>query len=128
MNGKFSINCQSDFFIVELVGAVTACHVINASRQLLNTPEFTPGYPVIWDATAADLSEIDSETIEKTITELDEMFDGLPLGHVALVSEREINLGTIDLFRVMYDKNEVSVFNSFPKAQDWIQQRSKGND
>jgi hypothetical protein len=120
LEGKFSITAKELYVNVVLEGQISAQNVVEASRQLLTTTGYYSGKPVIWNATKADLSTIELDMIEKAVVEIDKIYKGLPLGRIALVSERILNIWTIEFFKEMYDKEIVRVFSAFKEAEDWI--------
>ena len=121
--GKFTISSSADYMVVKLEGLISADVVINASADLLNTENYYSGKPVIWIATTADLSTVELEVVEAAIKDIDQIYDGLPLGRIALVTERTINIWTIEFFKEMYDKEMVRVFNTFEEAKEWALKR-----
>jgi hypothetical protein len=118
--GNFSIAAEADYMIVRLEGAMSAEVVVQASVQLLSSDKYHSGKPVIWITSTADLSTVGFDMVKAAIKDIDQIYDGLPLGRIALVSERTINIWTIKLFKEMYEKEEVRVFKSFEEAKDWV--------
>ncbi len=117
--GKFTIIPEADYVVVRLEGLMSADVVVQASLQLLITDGYHSGKPVIWITTTADLSAVELDMVESAIKDIDQIYDGLPLGKIALVTERTINIWTIEFFKEMYDKDMVRVFNTFEEAREW---------
>lgn len=117
--GKYTISSANDYMEVKLEGLISADVVIKASTDLLKAKEYYSGKPVIWITTTADLSNVELEMVEAAVKDIDQIYDGLPLGKIALVTERTINIWTIEFFKEMYDKDMVRVFDTFEEAREW---------
>lgn len=119
-SGHYVISSTPTYIVVELQGRISAKTVIDASKALLTHPGYQSGDCVLWNASNADLSDIEPEVIEDTVLEIDQIYEGLPLGHIAIVSEKLINLGVISFFQEIYNKTDVQVFDSLEAAEDWL--------
>ena len=117
--GKYTISSSNDYMEVKLEGLISADVVIRASADLLKAEEYYSGKPVIWIATTADLSTVELEMVEAAVKDIDQIYEGLQLGKIALVTERTINIWTIEFFKEMYDKDMVRVFDTLEEAREW---------
>jgi len=120
MNLNYLISAKAGYFQIELKGTIAKEDVTEAVRNLLQTSGYYHGAPVIWVTTEADLSNIDLDTINQAVKEIDSMLEGLTIGLIALVTEKSINASIVMLFKEIYNKNVVSVFDSLERAEKWI--------
>lgn len=119
---RYSIRFTAEYVLVEIEGMLSGEEVIAASTEILHSSQFTYGDPQIWDASGADLSNIDGDTAEEVAEKLYQQWNPLPDSYVGLVAGREINYSMVALFKEYYDRDHdyVRVFATIPEAEAWL--------
>ena len=120
MDIHFSIKQKKQYIQIDLNGTITKQDLLDATGQLVKTPGYHHGKSVIWEVSQADLSNLDLDALDQAAKGIHSIFKGQRIGHTALVSEKSINVVTVELFKEIYNRDVVAVFDSFVEAEDWI--------
>lgn len=111
---------KNDYVLIELEGPIKSIHILNASLQVLNSAQFRQGISEIWEVSAADMSELDPDTIAELSKQMEHTWQDIASSKVAVVSTNRSNLSLARLFREHYRKDQIKVFESFKEAELWI--------
>ncbi len=103
-------------------GRITVDLVVNNLEKVFSSTAYKTGMNAVLNLTEADLSELIPESMTAMVTAVNR-FANTPVNiKAAIVSEKSINLGMINLFKEYYsnDKIELRVFQMLQEAHDWI--------
>ena len=120
MDRHYSITTKEHYIQIDLHGTISKQDLIDANRQLVETPEYHHDISVIWLTTEADFSNLDLDELDQAARGIESVFKGQRTGYSALVSEKSINVITAELFKEIYSRDVVGVFESFMEAEEWI--------
>ena len=113
---------NSEYVLIRLKGHIVADDIISATHRIRVLPGYRSGMSEIWDASEADLSDMDDNSIRDLSNQLLKLWENGEAGKIAIVSEKEINKGLILLFIEYYNAGrfEVQTFESMLDATQWV--------
>lgn len=114
-------NDTEKYVLVIVKGILRIPDIELTFKQIISSSEYQQGMKRIWDLSEADLSELDADKV-KTATEIPSTFiQGKSSSKVALVSNRDINMALLKLFKVysIDDKSKIEIFTSLEEAKNW---------
>lgn len=124
----YSITIKEHYLSIDLIGSIEPDKIVetakSAAAAILSNNALN--FPQIWDVTKSDLSRVDQSTIQLVIEKLSTLRSQINPPKIALVSQKEINLGILSLFKECCTSNtyEISVFNHSVIAEKWIRGES----
>ncbi|MBU2512795.1 hypothetical protein KJ966_15770 [bacterium] len=109
------------FVLIELEGRLSTEKILEASEKLIVSGNFPADFPLIWDTSKADWSYFDCDSIEQTVKSLSEQWKDQIRNRIGLVSEDDLSLSSVQLFREYCELNgkKVDLFLSFTDAEKW---------
>ncbi len=113
---------EENYILVTIKGPLTFEIVNTTFQKIIEVENFSDNMGRIWDLTEADMSDLHHEIV-KDLT-------AIPVSHlkkltnakIALVSNRDINIATMKLYK-FYSRDMdgiVEVFNSIQDAKKWL--------
>ncbi len=119
---NYSVIWHKEFVQVELLNRCTSEDILAAVFETITESGYFPGIPAIWDFTRADISDFDGDNIVQISEEIEDMLINLTPAKVAMLSERDLNMGLIYIFKEVFESKAINleVFSEFTKAKDWI--------
>ncbi len=115
---------KDNYFLIRAEGNLTIPDITLNFKKIVSSPEYDVGMNGIWDLSKADLYDLSPESVAALANQMMELAHNKSVSIVAIVSEKSINLGLINLFTEHYedDSTELKVFDSLKKATEWISQ------
>lgn len=122
---RYKVTLENNYTYIVLRGEITAQDVVEIVKYAVEITQHDKAIPSIWDVTAADLSNIDFNIVMETAEVIAQIKKDMPKIPVGLVSEKDINKGTMAFFKYVYEKDIVNVFESHEDAEKWIETQQK---
>jgi hypothetical protein len=117
---KCLVSFKDDYVLVKLEGPVKTIHILDVSLQVLNSTEHRQGMSEIWEVSAADMSELDPDSIADLSKHMEQLWQDVASSRVAVVSTNRANLSLARLFREYYQRDQIKAFESFQEAESWV--------
>lgn len=117
-----NFHIEENYILTEVKGHLQYQDIENIFRQIIQSDEFTENLVRVYDVSAADLSSVDFQVLEKIIKFTEQFLNQRPESKVAFISSRPINQPILELYRVFSAKKnkEIGVFSSFKEAKKWF--------
>lgn len=124
-NIEITFNNERERIFIDIQGRISIEDVTSAFRAILSSDNYQAGMPGIWDATRADLSEINHQDVETLANNLVPLSQSTGTPKVAVVSENPLNYCLLQLFKEHYSdgRTTLETFESFREAENWIDSR-----
>ena len=108
---------------IRFFGSITIETVLDAIEQVINSSEYKPNTPGIYDITKADISVIDVELTKELANRIAKLTKGkIGRPKIALLSEKDLNISMIQLLKEFYDDGvtNLKTFDSLTDAENWF--------
>ena len=122
MEKNYELTWEKAYMKVVIRNTCSFDDIINSVVESVTGPYFYDGMPSIYDLSNADISGFDSDMVIELSEKVADIIESIGSSKIAIVTEKEINLTLIQLFKEVYQgsRNEFEVFESFDDARDWI--------
>lgn len=110
------------YCIIKLKGLLTKEIILHAFDASVSHINYEMGMGRLWDFTEADLSKLDSNTIQSMAQHSQKFAPGINDVKVAFVVKRDLEYGLTKMFEAFSYKAKVNIqiFRSLQEAGEWI--------
>jgi len=108
---------------IKLVGKVKSKDILSAFDNAVSSESYQPGMARLWDFTEIDLTSLEFNLIPDMARYSTKFPTGIRDVKVAFVVSKSLEYGLTRMFQTysdMYANSQVSVFNNFEAAEQWI--------
>ncbi|MBU2513871.1 hypothetical protein KJ966_21235 [bacterium] len=115
---------DQNYFLIKAIGNLNVQDITANLKEVFGSQNYKTGMNGLWDLSKADLYDLTPESVAILAEEMMELAENAEKTLAAIVSEKSINLGLINLFTEHFqnDHTEIKVFDCLNDAIQWITQ------
>ena len=119
---ELKYNKDKKFCIIKLKGLLTRDAILHAFDASVSHINHLPGMGRLWDFIEADLSLLNSNTIQEMAQYLLKFPKGINDVKVAFAVNRDLEYGLTKMFEAFSSKGKtkIDIFRSLEEAEEWI--------